>query len=84
LVGPNHDLLRSRSGNRTGNGPRREHDGGMEERRGGDGDTSSVPGAWHRLWVDATAADTPGSARRRVQRAWRLMSQLLSHLYGKP
>jgi len=27
------------------NGPRREHDGGMEERRGGDGETSSVPGA---------------------------------------
>jgi len=56
------------------NGPRREHDGGMEERRGGDGDTSSVPGAEYWLWVDATAADTPGSARRRVQRAWRLKS----------
>ena len=27
------------------NGPRREHDGGMEERRCGDGDTSSAPGA---------------------------------------
>ena len=27
------------------NGPRREHDGGMEKRRGGDGDTSSVLGA---------------------------------------
>jgi hypothetical protein len=45
LVGPNHNLLRARSGNRTGKRPRREHDGGMEERRGGDGDTSSVPGA---------------------------------------
>ena len=49
------------------NGPRREHDGGMQERHGGDGDTSSVPGAKYRLWVDATAADTPGSARRCVQ-----------------
>ena len=47
----------------------------MEERRGGDGDTSSVPGAEYRLWVDATlAADTPGLARRRRQRAWRLTS----------
>jgi len=27
------------------NGPCREHDGGVEERHGGDGDTSSVPGA---------------------------------------
>jgi hypothetical protein len=27
------------------NGSRREHDGGMEERRGGYGDTSSVAGA---------------------------------------
>jgi len=35
------------------------------------------------LWVDATLADTPGSARRRRWRAWSLTSQLLSHLYGK-
>ena len=47
LVGPNHNLLRARTGKATGqeNGPRREHDGGMEERRGGDGESSSVPGA---------------------------------------
>ena len=53
----------------------------MEERRGGDGDTSSVPGAQYRLWVDATAADTPGSARRRVQRAWRLKLTLESFIW---
>ena len=45
LVGPNQNLLRARTGSRTGNGPCREHDGGMEERRRGDGDISSVPGA---------------------------------------
>jgi hypothetical protein len=56
------------------NGPRREHDGGMEERRCGDGDTSSVPGAEYRLRVSAPLADTPGSARWRRRRGWRLTS----------
>jgi len=64
-------------------GPCRDNDGGMEERRCGDGDTSSVPGAKHLLRVDANLADTPGSARRRRRRAWRLTSQLLRHLYGE-
>jgi len=44
-VGPNHNLLRAHAlATGQDNGPRREHDSSMEERRGGNGDTSSVPG----------------------------------------
>ena len=46
FVGPNYNLLCAHA-LATGqeNGPCREHDGGKEERRCGDGDTSSVLGA---------------------------------------
>jgi len=44
------------------------HRGGAECRAGGS-DTPSVPEAYYASWEDATLADTPGSARQRVQRA---------------